>query len=297
MRINTLLGKLLSLSIGLSIKIEIKEYYMLCFDERVKHISLKITRAEKHLQELEKELALFFEKKPFQVSVKIDEKARKPIYYLSSVANVPDNIALLTGDIIQNLVTALDHLAYQLISKDTDDNPPKPNAIYFPIAASLEKYEECKLRKLKGANVKTISAIDQIKPYKGGNDLICSLHSLNNIEKHRVLLTAGIKSAGVELFPTMQDSMIKQGIPTEAMNQFRSMGIVLIEKVKGFPLTVGSELYIGAVDEKPKEDMQFHFDVGLCEDCIVDTISLLTLLRDYIKEVKKITSELILLLK
>ena len=269
---------------------------MLCFDDRVKHISLKVTRAEKHLQELEKELALFFEKKPFQVSVKVDEESRKPIYYLSSVSNVPDNIALLTGDIIQNLVTALDHLAYQLISKDTDDHPPKPNAIYFPIAESLEKYEGSKHRKLKGASVKTISAIDQLKPYKGGNDLIFSLHSLNNIEKHRVLLTAGIKSSGIELFPTMQDQMIRQGIPAELMNQFRSKGIVLIEKVKGFPLTVGSELYIGVVDEKPKKDMQFHFDIGLSEDCIVDTISLLTLMKDYIKEVKKITSELTALL-
>lgn len=266
------------------------------FDERVKHISLKILWAEKHLQKLEQELALFFEQNPFKVSVRIDEEDRKPIYYVASIDPVPDTISLIAGDIIQNLVTALDHLAYQLVRKDTNDAPPKPNAIYFPIASDLDRYEESKMRRLQGASQATIKAIDQVKPYKGGNDLIWSLHALNNIEKHRVLLTVGIKTAGMEVYHMIQDS-IQKTFPQEAIDAIRSMGLFIKETEKGFPLAEGYELYIGAANEKPKADMRFRFDVGLNEAGILDEQSLLKVLREFKAEVDKVICELIPLLK
>lgn len=269
---------------------------MQSFDERIIHIALKLLRADKHLQELEQELALFFDKEPFKVSVKIDEESRKPIYYVASVDPVPDNISLVAGDFIQNLVTALDHLAYQLVCKDTNDAPPKPNAIYFPIASELEKYEDDKLRKLIGASQATINAVDQLKPYKDGNDLIWSLHALNNIEKHRLLLTVGSQAAGVEYVPTLPDTM-NETFPQAAMDAFKSMGILLMPADKGFPLTEGFELYIGAADEKPNTDMRFRFDVGLKEVGIVEEESLLKKLKEFKAEVERVVNELAPLLK
>ena len=37
-----------------------------------------------------------------------------------------------------------------------------------------------------------VDAIDAIKPYKGGNDTLWRLHGLNNIDKHRLLITVGL---------------------------------------------------------------------------------------------------------
>lgn len=269
---------------------------MLSFDERVKHILLKIRRADEHLQELEQQLGVFFEKEPYKIDVKIDEHSRKPVYFVASVEPVPDHISLLAGDVIQNLVTALDHLAYQLVCKDTNDAPPQPNAIYFPIASDFDKYEKTKLRKLKGATKATINAVDQIRPYKDGNDLIWSLHALNNIEKHRLLLTVGSQAAGVELFHMMSDFM-KDVFPQEAMNAFQSMGIFINPADKGFPLTEGFELYVGSTNEKPKADMRFRFDVGLKEVGILEEISLLKKLKEFKVEVERVVDELMPLLK
>lgn len=85
-------------------------------------------------------------------------------------------------------MSALDHLAYQLVCSDTGDNPPNPNWIYFPISDDASKYRQKKSGKIAGAAQATFDAIDGLKPYKGGNDLIWKLYRLNNIEKHRLLL-------------------------------------------------------------------------------------------------------------
>jgi hypothetical protein len=36
-----------------------------------------------------------------------------------------------------------------------------------------------------------VAAIDALKPYKGGNDVLWQLHELNNVDKHRLILTVG----------------------------------------------------------------------------------------------------------
>lgn len=269
---------------------------MTSLEDRKRHIALKLDRAKYHLSELEKELNEFLKQKPFKVAVKIDEQSRKPIYYVESVEPVPDNISVIAGDCFQNLMTALDHLAYQLVCSDTNDNPPKPNGIYFPVAKDQQSYEDNKLRKMQGASQATLSAIDSIKPYKGGNDIISILHALNNVEKHRLLLTVGSQADGVELFHMMSDSMAKV-FPKEAMAAFQSMGTFIRPADKGFPLAPGFELYIGAADEKPKPDLRFRFDVALNETGILEEAHLHEAIKKFVTEVENVINQLTPLLK
>jgi hypothetical protein len=121
-------------------------------------------------------LRTFLESDPYKVGVKIDPDSRKPTYFVESVIPIPDCIPLVAGDAIQNLMSALDHLAYQLVCKNTEDNPPNPNWIYFPIADDLNKYEAKKHGKMEGASQATFDAIDALRPYKGGNDSIWTLY-------------------------------------------------------------------------------------------------------------------------
>ena len=74
--------------------------------------------------------------------------------------------------------------------------------------------------------------------------------------------------------------------PAEAVGTFKSMNIFINPADKGFPLTEGFELYVGAVGEEPNPKQQFRFDVVLNEPGIVDgkplleTINRLTILVD-----------------
>src|SRR5438128_8008029 len=133
------------------------------------------------------------------------------IYYVSNIQPVPNPIALMAGDAIQNMMSALDHLAYQLVCASTNDDPPNPNWIYFPIQDDATKYEAKKLGKIQGARQTAIDAIDAIKPYKGGNDLLWMLYRLNNVEKHRLLFTVGSMFQSVNIGAHMQALMQKSG--------------------------------------------------------------------------------------
>lgn len=243
-------------------------------DERLRHVTLKLERAKEHVGDLNRELRAFLDTKPYGVACKTDPKTRKPVYYVSCVHPIPESIPLIAGDGIQNLMSALDHLAYQIVCSDTMDNPPNPNWIYFPIADDAAKYEAKKRGKIEGAAQESFDAIDALKPYKGGNDLLWILYRLNNIEKHRLLLTVGSQAEGIHLGQLM--ATVVRSLPDDFAKRsgmlpgLESLSAFLVPDDKGFPLKEGFELYIGAPDEKPNPKQQFRFTVALNEPGIVE---------------------------
>lgn len=260
-------------------------------DERLKHITLKMERAKEHITDLEQELRAFLENNPYKVGSKKDPETRKLVYYVTAVEPVPDRLSVIAGDAIQNLMSALDHLAYQMVCKDTSDAPPNPNWIYFPIADDAAKYEAKKYGKMEGASQNTFDAIDTLKPYKGGNDLLWVLYRLNNIEKHRLLLTVGSQAAGVNIGQNIA-KLVSDTFPTEAVTAFESMNIFVMPADTGFPLKPGFELFIGGVDDKPNPKQEFRFDVVLSESGIIDGEPLLKTVNQFSVLVDAIISTL-----
>jgi hypothetical protein len=241
--------------------------------ERLRQVTLKLERAKHHVADLDTQLGAFLATNPYGIGCKQDPQSRKPIYYVSYVRPIPEVIALIAGDAIQNLMSALDHLAYQLVCSDTGDKPPNPDWIYFPIRNSFKEYEARKRGKMEGASNDTFLAIDQLKPYKGGNDLLWMLYKLNNVEKHRLLLTVGSQAAGIHLGEMMASVLATEhpdALPAQAIEMLRQMDHFLVPADKGFPLKDGFELYIGAVDEKPNPNQKFRFTVALDEPGIVE---------------------------
>jgi hypothetical protein len=77
-----------------------------------------------------------------------------------------------------------------------------------------------------------------LKPYKGGNDQLWALYRLNNIEKHRLLLTVGSQAASINLYQLMA-SHFSCTFPGEAVALFESMNVFLNPADKGVPLKAG----------------------------------------------------------
>jgi hypothetical protein len=78
-------------------------------------VRLKVERAKKHIRELQHERDSFLQKKPYVISTKRDQQTRQLIYYVESVQELPPDLSLIAGDVLQDLRSALDHLAYQLV--------------------------------------------------------------------------------------------------------------------------------------------------------------------------------------
>ena len=237
--------------------------------ERAHHILKKLERANAHANALRDAVLEFRNTDPFKVGITRDPVSRRPVYLITAAHAVPDSLALIAGDAIQNLATALDHLAYQLVSKDTSDPPPKASKIYFPIGDDQVDYEAKKGRQLPGLSARALTLIDAIRPYRGGNDTLWRLGRLNNIEKHRLLFTVGGQSDGVNLGQIMA-KLWPQATPPEVVAETANMGILLKPADKGFPLKPGFELYKGRVDEEFDTELSFQFAVVLNEPNIVE---------------------------
>jgi hypothetical protein len=123
--------------------------------ERLRQVTLKVERPKCHIADLERETRAFLESNPYRVGTKRDPDSRKLIHYVTSVEASPERLPLIAGDALQNLMSALDHLAYQLVCSDTDDRPANPNWICFPIQDTAAKYETKKSGKIQGARQET----------------------------------------------------------------------------------------------------------------------------------------------
>lgn len=83
-------------------------------DERLALVQRKIDRANHHIVDLYSAIRAFFESKPYEIGAKRNPETRQLIYYLERIEPIPENLALITGDVLFNLRSALDHLAQQV---------------------------------------------------------------------------------------------------------------------------------------------------------------------------------------
>ena len=84
--------------------------------ERLEVIGVKVERAKEHLRTLETEVRSYLASTPYVIGTRRDPESRRLIYFLVSVRPTPLKISAMLGDTIHNLRSALDHVAYQLVS-------------------------------------------------------------------------------------------------------------------------------------------------------------------------------------
>lgn len=149
-------------------------------------IRVKTERAKQHIFEVEKAASRIIGR---GISLVMDSKGK--VVGPKPSRTVPIEVVAGAGDAIHNLRCALDHLAWQLARWDS--NSPG-SAVAFPIAKSFEEYQSIKARKIEGMSPEAKKAIDDLRPYKGGNELLWTIHRLDIIDKHHQMLVFGYKN-------------------------------------------------------------------------------------------------------
>lgn len=157
-------------------------------DGRIILIRVKIERAKTNLKNLETELSAYGKRYFHARTSDRDPNTGKVIVSaFQQRQSLPFDSLAAAGDVIQNLRSALDYLAQQLVWSGSGSEPGR--LVQFPIAKDAATYEADKARRVEGMCPKAIKVIDALKPYKGGNDALWKIHELNNIDKHRTLFT------------------------------------------------------------------------------------------------------------
>jgi hypothetical protein len=156
-------------------------------DDRIILLRVKIERAKQHIRDLEKVLIAAGHQGKNIVLPYEDPDTGKIEHQRTWVLIYPFDALAIAGDIVHALRSALDHLAYQLSIAGTDKTPTR--RVEFPIAKDWNTYEIEKPRKVEGIRPEAVEAIDRLKPYKGGNEVLWRIHELDNTDKHRFIFT------------------------------------------------------------------------------------------------------------
>jgi hypothetical protein len=155
-------------------------------DERLTLIRVKIERAKHHLRALEVVRQDFIKGNAYRIECETNQTGFN-IYRVFNLQAPPVEIGLAAGDVIHNLRSSLDHLAYQLVYANGATHS-KQTA--FPIWDSAAEYKAQGARRVKGMAQDAIDAIDAIEPYQGGKGAgLWVLHYLDIADKHHALLT------------------------------------------------------------------------------------------------------------
>jgi hypothetical protein len=153
-------------------------------------LMVKPNRAKKHIIELSQAIDAFMASNPYVVRSDDNAETGERTYYVYFVKKIPPDFPALIGDVIHNLGSALDHLAYHLVSI----GPPgieRTRQVYFPFFESAAKYKAKKMGKIQGMGQPAIDAIDGIEPYPRGNGwALWDMHTMHNRDKHRLLIPA-----------------------------------------------------------------------------------------------------------
>jgi hypothetical protein len=234
----------------------------------IDRITAKVTRSKQHIQDFQLGLTAFYKTNPYAVGVKEAPEFGKRIYYLTKVSEVPDPLAAIAADVIQNLRSPLDQIAYQLVLLGSTP-PTSKDRVYFPISASATDYIATRRGCIKGVRQEVIDAIDATEPYQGGKGhALWQLQRMNNPDKHELLVAAGSYYAGFDVAPDSRASFreLRERHPDARIPENIDALIsplFLVPANKLFPLKVGDQIFSETIDHKVYENRNFAFQVSL----------------------------------
>ncbi len=156
-------------------------------DSSFREARLKIERANQHIRDFEAKAASFFDSTVYEIGIESDPESNSDFIEIAATQTIPDSFALILGDAIHNLRSALDLAWFEIAGRDS----PDPDREIFPVRHTHKHLEEFIKGRPEHQSLVQLAdtLLNVIQPYKGGNgDDIWRLHRLDIEDKHRVLI-------------------------------------------------------------------------------------------------------------
>jgi hypothetical protein len=154
----------------------------------------KAARAEQHFVELVKEVEGYHQDQPLEkVEVPHPTMPGHQLHKIVLRKKLPDSIADITGDILNNLRSALD-IAAHTVAGASGAQGPRNSA--FPFARNLAQMAQA-LGRSKDLPETMQSLFVGLQPYLGGDDILWALNEMCNTDKHKMLVPVGAAAVRV----------------------------------------------------------------------------------------------------
>jgi hypothetical protein len=244
-------------------------------------VKRKVEHARGHIKTLGAKIEAFLASRPYVIATRRDADTRRLTYFAASVQNTPDELCAVAGDAFHNLRSALDYLAWQLVSAAGNTATAQTA---FPVCDDSAKYADRSAVMLKGMSADAAKAIGALEPWKGGqNDLLWRLHRLDIVDKHRDWLVIASRYRSVNIMPVLARTMAEATTDPEFARMQeafqRGPGLWLTPQATLEPLKAGDDLFIDTPDAQPDPKVQFSFDIAIHEPEVAEGEPLLPMLQ------------------
>lgn len=170
----------------------------------LKGVRLKLDRAYEHLMALQHEIGEFFKLQPHRFTHQRRANGTEYVIRGNVVQEPPESLPLIIGDCLQNMRSALDHLAWELGVSQVGGDPPSYTS--FPISRTYDAFHErdnggrltsrSGLKKIDTIHPDAQTYIEGLQPYQRGEfeadtDPLWILNELARIDRHRNLSVIG----------------------------------------------------------------------------------------------------------
>lgn len=160
-----------------------------CYDsamQSLRHAELKTARSLEHLEALKIELKRFYDSSPYTITRFDNAESGRHVVRVQ-MKDVSDRTAILAGDFIHNLRSALDHTVFSLAVHATKAVPKK--RLQWPVLESPN--DKALKQQTEGASAEAVVIMESLQPYHEGpgdafkRSPLWQLHKLDIIDKHR----------------------------------------------------------------------------------------------------------------
>lgn len=253
--------------------------------KRFSDAAIKIERAKQHIIDLERMIGEFKANRHRFIR-KDNHKTGEREFSFRGVDVVSPDIPLRTGEILQNLRSALDYAVCALV---VNNGGIETTHTGFPIFSDADEYKRRHVRKVQGMRHEAMEAIHAIKPYKcNGMSDLWVLRSLNDRDKHRILLTTAVAFKASRLTPTL-DIMWPMSL-RNPLGFGPAVDVDVTPADGTFPLKNGAIFF--AQPLKTKDDPKFTFDIAFNEPEILHGDAILPTVQQFSDLVERIVETL-----
>jgi hypothetical protein len=173
---------------------------------------LKVERAKEHRDALQKYLSDTFaiESNRPRLGIRFEPNQGDHVLFVNYMPELGDFLlrcSIIFGDAVHNLISALDHLSYQLALLHTGGSIQKPHVIQFPICDSIGAFND-KRKRLAEINPAHVAIMERFQGYHRIDEQVSvgtyfhplsKLRDLASADKHRLPIDLVIPTSGFEV--------------------------------------------------------------------------------------------------
>ena len=147
---------------------------------------LKLARAKKYVDDLERERDRFVDEHPWSHVVEANLDGSRKEYKIKFTRDFPDAFGDFTSNALQNLRSALDHAAN---ASARAAGVSDPRSAYFPFGNDPKGLEDGIKGRCKDVLPDIVTVIRRFKPYRTGNPnpILWAINNTANVDKHAIV--------------------------------------------------------------------------------------------------------------